>query len=80
MERLIEWLPATTPADDSHRHRPRRLPARQHGPSIPTERKAWSAVLDWELSTLGNPLADFSYFLMQWSTQRDGAAGWRGST
>ena len=24
------------------------------------------AVLDWELSTLGNPLADFSYVLMQW--------------
>jgi aminoglycoside phosphotransferase (APT) family kinase protein len=24
------------------------------------------AVLDWELSTLGDPLADFSYHLMQW--------------
>ena len=24
------------------------------------------AVLDWELSTLGNPLADFTYFLMGW--------------
>ncbi len=24
------------------------------------------AVLDWELSTLGNPLADFSYHLMAW--------------
>jgi aminoglycoside phosphotransferase (APT) family kinase protein len=24
------------------------------------------AVLDWELSTLGDPLADFSYLLMQW--------------
>jgi len=24
------------------------------------------AVLDWELSTLGNPLADFTYFLMNW--------------
>ncbi|MDO9475011.1 MAG: phosphotransferase, partial [Caulobacter sp.] len=24
------------------------------------------AVLDWELSTLGNPLADFSYLLMHW--------------
>jgi aminoglycoside phosphotransferase (APT) family kinase protein len=25
------------------------------------------AVLDWELSTLGDPLADFSYHLMQWN-------------
>jgi aminoglycoside phosphotransferase (APT) family kinase protein len=25
-----------------------------------------AAVLDWELSTLGDPLADFSYHLMQW--------------
>jgi aminoglycoside phosphotransferase (APT) family kinase protein len=33
------------------------------------------AVLDWELSTLGDPLADFSYLLMQWvmsGTQRVG--------
>jgi aminoglycoside phosphotransferase (APT) family kinase protein len=25
-----------------------------------------AAVLDWELSTLGEPLADFTYFLMNW--------------
>jgi aminoglycoside phosphotransferase (APT) family kinase protein len=31
----------------------------------PTEPKV-IAVLDWELSTLGNPLADFSYLLMNW--------------
>jgi aminoglycoside phosphotransferase (APT) family kinase protein len=33
------------------------------------------AVLDWELSTLGNPLADFTYFLMSWvmpSSERNG--------
>ncbi|WP_410469832.1 phosphotransferase [Bradyrhizobium sp. 33ap4] len=24
------------------------------------------AVLDWELSTLGDPMADFTYLLMQW--------------
>lgn len=37
-----------------------------------------AAVLDWELSTLGDPLADFSYFLMQWvmpAEQRGGLAG-----
>jgi aminoglycoside phosphotransferase (APT) family kinase protein len=35
-------------------------------------------VLDWELSTLGDPLADFTYFLMQWvmpAEQRGGLAG-----
>jgi aminoglycoside phosphotransferase (APT) family kinase protein len=33
------------------------------------------AVLDWELSTLGDPLSDFSYFLMNWVTPVDGRAG-----
>jgi aminoglycoside phosphotransferase (APT) family kinase protein len=33
------------------------------------------AVLDWELSTTGDPLADFSYLLMHWETQHDGGAG-----
>ena len=32
---------------------------------MPTEPKVL-AVLDWELSTLGDPLADFTYHLMQW--------------
>src|SRR5260370_28118814 len=25
------------------------------------------AVMDWEMSTLGNPMADFTYLLMQWT-------------
>ncbi|MES2753535.1 MAG: phosphotransferase, partial [Pseudomonadota bacterium] len=33
------------------------------------------AVLDWELSTLGDPLADFSYLLMNWVTQPEGRSG-----
>jgi aminoglycoside phosphotransferase (APT) family kinase protein len=32
------------------------------------------AVLDWELSTLGDPLADFSYFLMSWVMSADGGS------
>jgi aminoglycoside phosphotransferase (APT) family kinase protein len=30
------------------------------------------AVLDWELSTIGDPLSDFSYFLMNWLSPQDG--------
>lgn len=36
------------------------------------------AVLDWELATLGDPLADFSYLAMQWMMPADGAAGLAG--
>jgi aminoglycoside phosphotransferase (APT) family kinase protein len=34
-----------------------------------------TAVLDWELATLGDPLADFSYLAMQWMMSADGGAG-----
>jgi aminoglycoside phosphotransferase (APT) family kinase protein len=36
------------------------------------------ALLDWELSTLGDPLADFSYFLMSWVTKPEGRSGVEG--
>ena len=32
-------------------------------------------MLDWELATLGDPLADFSYLAMQWMMPADGGAG-----
>jgi aminoglycoside phosphotransferase (APT) family kinase protein len=37
-----------------------------------------AAVLDWELATLGDPVADFSYLAMQWMMPADGAAGLAG--
>jgi aminoglycoside phosphotransferase (APT) family kinase protein len=37
-----------------------------------------TVVLDWELATLGDPLADFSYFAMQWAMPADGGAGLAG--
>ena len=37
-----------------------------------------TAVLDWELATLGDPLADFSYLAMQWLMPADGGAGLAG--
>jgi aminoglycoside phosphotransferase (APT) family kinase protein len=64
VERLIEWLPQTVPDDDQTTivHGDYRL---DNMVLHPTEPRV-IAVLDWELSTLGNPLADFTYLLMNW--------------
>ncbi|MGR4866626.1 phosphotransferase [Caulobacter sp. LARHSG274] len=73
MDRLIAWLPASAPADDqtSIVHGDYRL---DNMILHPTEPRVL-AVLDWELSTLGNPLADFSYFLMNWVMPADQRGG-----
>jgi aminoglycoside phosphotransferase (APT) family kinase protein len=67
MDQLIDWLPAHMP--DSARAP---LTSIVHGDYRldnvifhPTEPRIL-AVLDWELSTLGHPLADFSYNCMAW--------------
>jgi len=64
MDRLIEWLPAHIPAGDetSVVHGDFRL---DNTVFHPTEARIL-AVLDWELSTLGHPLADFAYHWMSW--------------
>jgi aminoglycoside phosphotransferase (APT) family kinase protein len=67
MDRLIEWLPAHMPASaktalTSIVHGDYRLDNVMFHPSEPRA----LAVLDWELSTLGHPLADFSYHCMAW--------------
>ncbi len=64
MERLIAWLPAHLPPPQPARlvHGDYRLDNIIVAPDAPVI----VAVLDWELSTLGDPLADFSYHLMQW--------------
>jgi aminoglycoside phosphotransferase (APT) family kinase protein len=64
MERLIAWLPAHLPPPQPPRlvHGDYRLDNVILSPDAPKI----AAVLDWELSTLGDPLADFSYHLMQW--------------
>jgi aminoglycoside phosphotransferase (APT) family kinase protein len=64
IDRLIEWLPKTVPDDDrtSIVHGDYRL---DNMVLHPTEPRV-IAVLDWELGTLGNPLADFTYLLMNW--------------
>lgn len=64
MNKLIEWLPKTVPADDQTTivHGDYRL----DNVSMHKTEPRVIAVLDWELGTLGNPLADFSNLLMQW--------------
>ena len=64
MDRLIDWLPANIPPGETTTivHGDYRL---DNMILHPTEPKV-IAVLDWELSTLGDPLADFTYHLMNW--------------
>jgi aminoglycoside phosphotransferase (APT) family kinase protein len=64
MDRLMDWLPRNLPPDDETTlvHGDYRLDNMIFHPSEPRV----LAVLDWELSTLGNPLADFSYHMMTW--------------
>ncbi len=68
MDKLMEWLPKNIPAmarDDS-------MVSIVHGDyrldnlMFDAEQPRVVAVLDWELSTLGHPLADFSYHCMAW--------------
>lgn len=64
MNRLIDWLPENIPDDDSIGvvHGDYRL---DNMVLHATEPRV-IAVLDWELSTIGHPLADFTYHLMAW--------------
>ncbi|MES2948782.1 MAG: phosphotransferase family protein [Pseudomonadota bacterium] len=68
MDQLMEWLPKNIPAmarDDS-------MVSIVHGDyrldnlMFDADQPRVVAVLDWELSTLGHPLADFSYHCMAW--------------
>jgi aminoglycoside phosphotransferase (APT) family kinase protein len=76
MDRLIEWLPRTLPAQErtSIVHGDYRLDNLIYAPAAPEV----AAVLDWELSTLGDPLADFSYLMMNWALPADGRSGLAG--
>ncbi len=66
MHRLMAWLPERPPAEAKPRivHGDFRL---DNMVLHPIEQRA-IAVLDWELSTLGDPIADLTYFLMHWVT------------
>ena len=83
LDRLVAWLPANLPPDDG-------AVAIAHGDFRmgnllfhPTEPRV-VAVLDWELSTLGHPLADLGFCVMPWQSSPEEyggllGTGWEGS-
>lgn len=77
MDALVEWLPDNIPPGDET--------SMVHGDFRcdnmifhPTEPRIL-AVLDWELSTLGHPLADFAYHAMMYRMPPDIVAGLKGA-
>jgi aminoglycoside phosphotransferase (APT) family kinase protein len=77
MDRLVEWLPQNIPNDEGEAriiHGDFRCDNMIFHPVEPRV----LAVLDWELSTLGHPLADFSYHLMMYRMPAGITAGLAG--
>ena len=71
MEALIDWLPHHVPEGDERValvHGDYRLDNMIFHPTEPRI----IGILDWELSTLGDPLADLAYQLMAWRFPREG--------
>src|SRR3546814_13368979 len=75
MERLIAWLPATLPEQT----RPSVVQGDYRIDNMiwARDRAQVLAVLDWELSTLGDPLADFTSVSIAWVTESGGGSGGR---
>lgn len=76
VENLIDWLPRTLPAQTRTAiiHGDYRIDNLIFALDAPTV----SAVLDWELTTIGDPLADFAYLAMNWAMPCDGRSGLAG--
>jgi aminoglycoside phosphotransferase (APT) family kinase protein len=76
MDRLIDWLPAHVPESDGQ--------AIVHGDYrldnliFHSEKPKIVAVVDWELSTVGDPLADFAYHVMAWRLEPELFRGLQG--
>ncbi|MEQ1754975.1 MAG: phosphotransferase family protein [Micropepsaceae bacterium] len=77
MNKLMEWLPQNIPPGERNSivHGDYRL---DNMVLHPTEPRVL-AVLDWEISTIGDPLADFTYHIMQWRMPPGGTGGGTGS-
>jgi aminoglycoside phosphotransferase (APT) family kinase protein len=76
MDSLIAWLPDNIPPGDetSLVHGDFRLDNMIFHPTEPRV----IALLDWELSTLGHPLADFAYHMLAWRLRPDEFRGMAG--
>ncbi len=76
MDRLVAWLPENIPEGDETAivHGDFRIDNMIFAPDEPRV----VAVLDWELSTLGHPLADFAYHLMMYRMPPTGFTGLMG--
>lgn len=75
---LMDWLPANMPSDDrvvSIAHGDFRLGNLMYHPNEPRV----IAVLDWELSTLGHPLADLGFCVMPWNSSPEEYGGIMGT-
>tara|TARA_Y100000590_G_scaffold439616_1_gene563865 strand:- start:423 stop:1439 length:1017 start_codon:yes stop_codon:yes gene_type:complete len=76
MENLIKWLPDNTPSnlETSLVHGDFRI---DNIIFHPTKSKI-IGIIDWEISTLGNPIADFAYHVMIWRLSKNEFRGLRG--
>ena len=78
LDRLVDWLPANMPEDDgavSIAHGDFRIGNLMFHPTEPRV----IAVLDWELSTLGHPLADLGFCVMPWHSAPEEYGGLLGT-
>jgi aminoglycoside phosphotransferase (APT) family kinase protein len=74
LDAMVDWLPKNMPAEDgavSIAHGDFRMGNMMFHPTEPKV----IAVLDWELSTLGHPLADLGFCIMPWLTTPDEYGG-----
>ncbi|WP_158970740.1 phosphotransferase family protein [Chachezhania sediminis] len=74
LDRLYDWLQANMPADDGRvaiAHGDFRIGNMLFAPDTPEV----SVVLDWELSTLGHPMADLAFFCLCWRSRQDEYGG-----
>lgn len=73
MDRLIDFLPRSLPVQQRTAivHGDYRIDNMIFHATEPRV----LAVLDWELSTLGDPMADLAYLLMNWVTEPEGRSG-----